>query len=492
MANTLGELIRQHTDLNRDDSAHLQQLVGEWGMLADFCFTDLLLYVRTTDDRWLVVGQVRPATGQTLYHRDWVGEVANDSERPVLTRTRESGQIVEGEIDVEGSPEQTRMMAIPVRAGGQVIAVLSREWSTRTGRQPGELERTYLGIFERFAAMIAEGNFPFDGKVADSSAAPRVGDGVMVLDEAARVRFASPNAVSALHRIGIHVNTEGLRLGDLGLNDEPVRTAFAVATPVTQEIDPRPGVSVLVRCIPMVDSGRVTGALLLLRDVSELRRRDRLLLSKDATIREIHHRVKNNLQTISSLLRLQGRRLSSEEAKGAIGESVRRISSIALVHDILAREPGDDIPFIEVLRPLVRMVEESLSSPDHEVSFSVSGDPGTLPATVATPMAVVLNELLQNTMDHAFPAAADGSRHPGRVRVEMENDGRELVARVIDDGEGLPEDFSVASSPGLGLLIVRALVTSDLSGTIDMFEPLDGGPGTEVELRVPLEGHQPA
>jgi two-component sensor histidine kinase len=304
--------------------------------------------------------------------------------------------------------------------------------------------------------------------------------------------------VSALHRIGIHVNTEGLRLGELGLNDEPVRTAFAVAAPVTEEIDPRPGVSVLIRCIPMVDGGRVTGAVLLLRDVSELRRRDRLLLSKDATIREIHHRVKNNLQTISSLLRLQGRRLSNEEAKAAIGESVRRISSIALVHDILAREPGEDLPFIDVLKPLVRMVEESLSTPDREVTFTVEGDPGTLPAGVATPMAVVLNELLQNTMDHAFPpggdddaGADDGEPQVGHVRVEMENDGRELVARVIDDGVGLPEGFSVASSTGLGLSIVRALVTSDLTGTIDMFEPLDGSPGTEVELRVPLDAERP-
>ena len=77
-----------------------------------------------------------------------------------------------------------------------------------------------------------------------------------------------------------------------------------------------------------------------MRDVSELRRRDRLLLSKDATIREIHHRVKNNLQTIASLLRLQGRRLASVEAKQAIDESVRRIRSIALVHETLAYEAG--------------------------------------------------------------------------------------------------------------------------------------------------------
>ena len=87
------------------------------------------------------------------------------------------------------------------------------------------------------------------------------------------------------------------------------------------------------RCIPLVEGGSVVGGVLLVRDVSELRVRDRLLLSKDATIREIHHRVKNNLQTISSLLRLQSRRLTNEEAKAAVNESVRRIRTIALVHE---------------------------------------------------------------------------------------------------------------------------------------------------------------
>ncbi|HYI60670.1 MAG TPA: histidine kinase dimerization/phosphoacceptor domain -containing protein [Acidimicrobiales bacterium] len=261
--------------------------------------------------------------------------------------------------------------------------------------------------------------------------------------------------------------------------------------------------------------GPIALALLLgsIQIAREIRRREATMArlseavaQNEVLFREIHHRVKNNLQTISSLLRLQGRRLSSAEAKGAIGESVRRISSIALVHDILAREAGEDIPFIEVLRPLVRMVEESLTSPDREVRFSVHGDPGILPALVATPMAVVLNELLQNTMDHAFPSAPDRSDHDGQaggaegdgtdddaerpvgqVRIEMENDGQQLVARVIDDGVGLSEGFSVETATGLGLSIVRALVTSDLNGTIDMFEPLDGGPGTEVELRIPLD-----
>ena len=99
---------------------------------------------------------------------------------------------------------------------------------------------------------------------------------------------------------------------------------------------------------------------MMIRDVTDLRRRDRMLLSKDATIREIHHRVKNNLQTIASLLRLQGRRLSSPEAREALAESERRIRSIAIVHETLSRDAGDVVRFGEIVRPLVRVVEESV------------------------------------------------------------------------------------------------------------------------------------
>ena len=134
----------------------------------------------------------------------------------------------------------------------------------------------------------------------------------------------------------------------------------------------------LVRCIPLLEDHKVSGGVVLVRDISELRRRDRLLLSKDATIREIHHRVKNNLQTISSLLRLQGRRLESAEAKAAVEESVRRIRSIALVHETLSREAGDDVDFNEIVRPLAAMVEEGLQSPDRPVRLTIEGDAGQL------------------------------------------------------------------------------------------------------------------
>lgn len=491
---TLGELCRQQTSLSRDEIKHLQQLVSEWGMLADLCFADLLLYVPSgTDSEWLIVAQVRPATGQTIYLADEVGTPA-EAERPLLTSAFESGEIREGEVAVEQLPEPARMLAIPVRFGGKPIAVLSREWSSGRARQLGELERTYLGIFQRFAAMIAEGSFPFHGLFGDSSAAPRVGDGVMVLDEEARVRYASPNAVSALHRVGISANAVGMRLAELGFNDSPVRLAFEDRKPVIEEFEQTPTVTLLTRCMPILAGGEVTGGVLLLRDVTEVRKRDKLLLSKDATIREIHHRVKNNLQTISSLLRLQGRRLESPEAKAAVAESVRRIRTIALVHETLSREPGDDVAFLEIVRPLLRLAEEGLQSPDRPVRFTVQGNGGRLPSTIATPLSVVLTELLQNAVDHGFPEGSGG----GDVVVQLDPADDHIDIRVINDGRGLDPRFELNKATGLGLSIVRTLVTTELAGTISMrpgvpedFEAVGlgekpKGTGTVVDLTVPF------
>jgi two-component sensor histidine kinase len=490
---TLGELTRQHTTLQRDEIDHLQRLIGEWGMLADLSFADLLLYVPGADDRWIVIAHVRPATGQTIYTIDYVGTTA-EAELPMLDKAYRTGEICEGEISVDAVLEPVRMMATPVRCGGRVIAVLSREWASRNSRQPGELERTYIGLFQRFASMISEGSFPFAGPVADSSAAPRVGDGVLVLDEEARVRYASPNAVSALHRVGIGANAVGMRLAELGFNDTPVRRAFESRLPVIEEFDQTADITLLARCMPVLAAGEVTGGVLLLRDVTEVRKRDRLLLSKDATIREIHHRVKNNLQTISSLLRLQGRRLTSPEAKAAVAESVRRIRTIALVHETLSREPGDDVAFLEIVRPLLRLAEEGLQSPDRPVRFTVQGDGGRLPSTIATPLSVVLTELLQNAVDHGFPEGSNG----GDVVVVLANHDGELDIRVVNDGRPLDPAFQLNTATGLGLSIVRTLVTTELDGTITMRpgDPADftavglgdqpKGAGTVVDLTVPV------
>ncbi len=458
----------------------------------------MLLYIPIGKERWLISAQVRAATGQTLYHSDYVNTWASDTERILLDKCIKSNGTVQGEIFVQAINGSANMLAIPVRYKGRIIAVLSREWVVDNARRPGQLETTYAEIFSKFAEMVAQGLFPFDGRVADASVAPRVGDGVIVLDAATRVRYASPNAVSALHRVGVSANAIGQTLAELGVAETAARNAYERKEPVIEEIEQTTEVTLLTRSIPLLrqtnDDTEVTGGVLLLRDVSELRHRDRLLLTKDATIREIHHRVKNNLQTISSLLRLQGRRLTSPEAKEAVAESVRRIRTIALVHETLSREPGEDISFIEIVRPLMRLVEEGLQSADRPVTFQAKGDGGRLPATIATPLSVVILELLQNAVDHGFPEGSAG----GAVMVVLSHDEDELRIEVVNNGIALSRDFDFAKATGLGLSIVRTLVTTELAGTIEMRQATqaDGvssgvamtkdGQGTVVELHLPV------
>ncbi len=493
----LSDLARADASLDEDERRHLRRLMASWNVLADFCFSDLVLYVPVGDEL-VVFGHMRPATSQTIYRDDLVGEVRTRPQRPIITEALETGCRLYAEVDSAWVGERVRVLALPVRRRGRIVAVLAQEAALSMLREPGELESNYSEVFERFASMIAAGVFPYDTDDDALPDSPRVGDGVLVLDGSAEVSYASPNATSALTRAGISGRLRGRPLIELGLGHALVAEVTFLARPVAQELETATGAVLSIRSLPLIDvldpaladpeaGVAVTGTVVLVRDITDLRRRDRLLISKDATIREIHHRVKNNLQTISSLLRLQGRRLTEPEAVTAIEESVRRIRSIALVHEILSREAGDDVAFIEVIRPLVRIVQEGLVSPDRPLRFKISGDPGVMASPTATSLAVVLTELLQNVMEHAYPEELEMT-DPHQVRLEFQNDGAEIEIRVVDDGQGLPDGFDLRSTASLGLSIVHGLVTTELGGSI-RFNNGDGPPGhpgTIVTMVVPL------
>ena len=494
---TLAELARSHTSLDTSQLGHLQRLVGSWGMLSDLCFADLLLFAPVASgaggagSRFIVLGQVRPTTSQTLHRDDLVSRIFSEDERPLVGRALRLGEIVEGEIAVTPRGERARTQCIPVRWRGEVIGVMTRESVPNVGRRPGELERFYVETFDRFARMIVRGEFPFGSEEAtETEEAPRVGDGVLILDEHGRIEYSSPNAVSALHRMGISSNASGMRLQELGIEANVVDAALATLYPVTEEIErgeqQGQGASILLRCIPLLDNQRATGALLLMRDVTQLRRLSKLLLSKDDTIREVHHRIKNNLQTLSSLVRLQARRLESSEARAALEETERRIRSIARVHEILSREAVEEVPFDEIVEDLVRVAADAAQSLQVSVEFVVEGEIGELPAQVATPLAVVLQEIVQNAVEHAFEPAEDFgiADTTSRVTIELKNDGDRLHIAVRDNGRGLPQGFDIERTDSLGLSLVRSMVASQLEGTIEMVT--DGG--TNVVLDVPAQG----
>src|SRR5690606_32119772 len=232
-----------------------------------------------------------------------------------------------------------------------------------------------------------------------------------------------------------------------------------------------------MRSIPLITARVRSGALLLVRDVTDLRRGERALLTKDNTIREIHHRVKNNLQTVAALLRMQGRRLEDPSARAALDESVRRVSAIALVHETLSQTDADSVEFDRVADRLVAMVADLGDG----VSVVRDGQIGTLPGSIASSLALVVAELLQNAYEHGLQA--DG----GQITLAAERRGRRLRVSVIDDGAGLPPGFDPESHARLGLQIVQTLVRDDLKGSLS-WEPGAQGRGTIATIDLVIPG----
>jgi two-component sensor histidine kinase len=487
---TPAELARLRTQLDEAQTEHLQRLLGSWSLLADLAFSDLLLVAsvasptQSSEPQLVVLGQIRPNNRSTLISHDLVGQTVSERRWDLAAESLHTGRLVEGTIEVDDAEEEALVWNVPVRFDGEVIAVLMRIQGSIRG--PSSLyERTYLDVFERFCLMISESTFPYADEEVAAEETPRVGDGAIVVDARGRVEYATPNAVNALHRMGVFSPPDGSLFDELGVDATFVSTALTTGRPVIEEIERRPDVAVLAHCVPLLSSGAVTGALILLRDVTDLRRLDRLVLSKDAAIREVHHRVKNNLQTISALLRLQARRTEAEDGRQALLEAERRIRSIAIVHEILSKEPGDQVPFDEIIRSLVQMAEDSVVSM-HPIEISVHGDLGEATADIATPLAVALAEILQNAVEHGFVGESDPLR-VGHIGLELGHDRETLWAEIVDNGVGLPAEFNIDSTASLGISIVRDLICTQLQGELTMATVSgEAEGGTRVSLKVPL------
>ena len=410
----MNDLVRQHTALSDSDLEWLHLLVSEWQLLSDLSFADLVLWVPTRDGtRYVSVAQMRPNTGPTSYQDDMVGHLVPRGRRPLLDAALDEGRIVR-----EGDPEwreevPVRVESIPVRREGRVLGVIARNTNLLTVRTPSRLELTYLQSASDLAQMIAAGSFPFPGQQVDMDASPRVGDGLIRLDADGVVQYASPNGLSAYHRLGLASDLVGHHLGQTtaelapsrGPVDEALVKLASGYAPRETEVEGNGGV-IQLRAIPLKPKGTRIGSLVLLRDVTELRRRERELITKDATIREIHHRVKNNLQTVAALLRLQARRMDSVRGREALNEAVRRVGSIAIVHETLSQNLDERVEFDEIADRVIAMVAEI--SPG-KVDCRRTGRFGILDAEVATPLSMVLTEVLQNALEHAYP--------PGRARL---------------------------------------------------------------------------
>jgi two-component sensor histidine kinase len=483
---SMSEIVAEHTELSDADHRWLKVLVSEWQLLADLSFSDLVLWVPDRDANvFWAAAQIRPNTGPTALLDDVVGDLIAYSPEHLVSEAFASGAITQTSAAKlsAGMPVDTH--AIPVKLADRVIAVVEQHTSQLGVRAPSSLESAYSGTGALLARMVTVGAFPLPADTSNLAFSPRVGDGFIRVDAGGEVEYASPNAVSAYRRLGLigdlvdeHLPSLTVSLVPAGPGpvDESITSVLAGRTARRTELVSGDA-HLMVRVLPLLDGRDRVGAIVLCRDVSDIRSKERQLVTKDATIREIHHRVKNNLQTVAALLRMQARRMSSSEAKVALNDAMSRVASIAIVHETLSQAFDETVEFDKVADGLLKMVGD-VSSTAPGVSAVRRGTFGVVSADMATGLSMVVTELCQNAVEHGL------AETPGQVLVLPKRiDGR-LRVEISDDGQGLPPGFDWRQSRSLGLSIVNTLI-EEMEGTFDIGARTDA-PGTRVVFEIPV------
>jgi two-component sensor histidine kinase len=486
----LEEFLRDRSPLDAKQIRRIRELTADWQLLADLSFADLILWVPLRKDfkswpsGYVAVAHIRPTTAATVFNQDLIGEEIAWGSRPRIDQALSEAEIIRDTQPEKFGEILIKEETIPVILDDQVIAVISRHRNAELMRQPSRLELNYREVAHNVYRMVAEGTFPYTEHSELFDPAVRVGDGLIRLDINGVIIYASPNAKSAFSRMGWTGELEGNNLGaaarkvsvaTLEANEEAIEVGLSGKALRRVEIE-NAGGTVDLLALPLLAGGDRIGAIVLLQNVTELRRRERELVTKDATIREIHHRVKNNLQTVSALLRLQSRRIEDPSASAALNEAVRRIASIALVHETLSSSSEASVAFDDVLDRLVAHALD-LSPRMGELQISRTGELGALDPRIATPLSLVVTELIHNALEHGL--AESGNQLS--LKVLRNEEGAEIT--IFDDGVGLPDGFSLAQSSNLGLQIVRTLTENELRGNIDLVRTPSG---TEARLTFPI------
>ncbi|MEH0058314.1 MULTISPECIES: sensor histidine kinase [Auritidibacter] len=505
----------------------VSRLPRDWQILSDLAFSDLVLWLPSINTRdatgkpdqadFVAAAQARPFTAQTTLIRDLIGSAPRTGLQPLLMQVLRTGIPVNGSEQLQGSAA-LGVTVWPVVDGDEVLAVLSVHKNLARQRHSSRLEQAYHRSAQDLLMMISRGLWPEpDQRHGPSLSDLRVGDGMIRLDAQGLVNFISPNAVSGLRKLGIRQPLEGRQLSRVVTDYLPPRghtdhllpsVLYGVSTETT-EIETRK-VSLSIRSIPLRDRHRERyAAVLLIRDVTELRHRDRQLIGKDATIKEIHHRVKNNLQTVGSLLRMQSRRMTSPEAKHELLLAMGRVDTIARVHETLSQSVDRRIDMDELLSQQFTMAVD-IANTGRDIHTEISTAFGQLSSELATPLALIVNELATNAVEHGLDSELGGTvwfRAYYSTQIPENLPGTELTSRPVEHliveiedsgrpgrpgyqgtrGPDRPEHTSATSAGGLGTQIIRTLVASDLHGTISWQLATPGGRGTLARVSIPVE-----
>jgi len=457
-----------------DPGKRLRDVALGMPITADMSRSDLLLLQPLGPHQVKVVAQARPRSISSLYSENLANQVLSTREAPLALEALRRRRALHSQVEfVSGAPVVQDVRPI-VDAAGHVLGLLSIETSLIQLERHRHRHASFRRAIEWMKQMCVQGELA----AAEGLSSFQEMDGVLLVDSQLRIIYLSGIANNLYRRLGYVEDLRGRPLNYLHTGDDVLAiTAMQTRRPVEIEsrfgehewirkaiaVWPSPGrLDVLQRLATIRSSSEVSAVIIALHDATDERRKKAELEVKSTMIQEVHHRVKNNLQNIAAVLRMQHRRAHQAETQLALKEAIARILSVAVIHEFLSLDESQSINIRDVCQRIVSQTRQVMV-PGKQVEFGIEGPAIYLPSQQATATALVINELVQNALEHGYE-----HREHGQIGVVLTDLGDSAKLEVSDDGEPLAPDFDLGNTSSLGLQIVRSLVQSDLRGEISL------------------------
>jgi two-component sensor histidine kinase len=461
---------------NEQDRYWIQNIARHLPFLADFIPADLLIHCPVGDQQHFVtVAEAKPTVRQSFYHRPQVGLHFVPEQNSAIWQAYHSSELAVGPMGKVVTGQPMNQVAYPLVGPNGTLAILVVERNLYEELKHSESKRQlYRTAITRVVKTL------IDKASISSIALPAMqpGDALLLINNRGTIMHANAVALNLARRLGLPEALEGLEWAETFAKKEGHELRQVHTNPVFHEGElVTPNLTVAVRTIPLVPGDYAVDHVMVLHDITELKQKDRELIVKSTLVKEVHHRVKNNLQTVAGLLRLQQRRSPNPEIKAILADSIARIASIALVHEYLSQDDLGVVDLRDLADNLLSSTLQGMLDPEKRIqSKLICPKPLTLPSAQATSAALVINELLQNTIKHAF-----SGRTEGKVTLSLEDTDEGVVLAIYDNGIGLPEAFDPLKDGNLGWQIIRTLVKDDLHGHL----VIERGEGTRISVTVP-------
>ena len=465
-------LCQQHADIAEADIEVIQKNAECLDSIAELMGADIFIDCCTRDpDVAVVVAQAQPTSVKSLYSSSVVGKFAHRSKEPAVIRTLEVGMSTMDMSGVTQEDKSVRQSVTPIKnSAGDVIGALIAEKdvteSVRAEKKLSVLTQTTGQLIERGALLVSgDSNLPY-----------HVTDGILIFSRSGICTYANPVAETIYRNLGYIEPLEGLSFSNMTFHGVQFEDILARKQVVLTDMEIGNYIFHIKYTYVKNKNENFTGVVMLINDVTEVKNKEKELVLKTVAISEIHHRVKNNLQTIASLLKLQWRRVDDPLAKTAFNESISQVLSIAATHEILAEECKDDVDIMTMLEKIKSNTIKHGLLAKKGITINLKGDTFLCDSDMATSIALVVNEITQNCLKYAFVG-----RDSGTIDIEICNGAMYSNISIIDNGIGFKLDSEATNK--LGLQIVKRIVTEKLKGN---FSTESSNAGTKVLFDFPL------